>query len=476
MMKNCLLIAILFFCGISSAQVPSASFAGMNNDSNWFEYAKTDFNSAQSDFGMTASGTGYVFASARTSNYTVRYFNPEGQSALLDLYFVQRDENGFSEPVPFSSVINSPANNEGPLTFSRNGELVIFTANDPRSKKLALFQSVRQKKSWSEPQMIGFCNDGAMYMHPCLAFGDSVLFFSSDRSGGAGGMDIYFSRKINGTWSQPVNAGRKVNTSYDDKFPFCSASSVLYFSSNRHGGKGGLDIYALGLADSSHDHVRALEDPFNSPADDFGFCISPDMREGFFSSDRGNEKANDDIYAFRYHWPEAAQVDTIVPAELCFEFFEEATLRTGDTAKMKYIWNFSDGEKRNGYVFEKCFDTTGEYQIMLTIRDSSGGDVVISETEYTFLIEEPNYISMQAPDTIGVQEVFTLNTTSSAIKGYDIQNVCYDFGNGFCGTGRIIAHQYQNAGVYYPKIYLLLKNNETGATESRCVVKKMIVN
>jgi hypothetical protein len=475
-MKRQLLAFALLVSGLCSAQVPAASLAGVNTDTSWFEFSREDFNSAQSDFGMTATGTGYVFASSRTSNYMIRYFDAQQQSALLDLYYVQRNEKGFSEPKPFSPAINSATNNEGPLTFSGDGSTLIFTGNDPRTKKLVLFRSVRDKKSWSEPEMIAFCNDGASYMHPCFGYGDSVLFFASDRIGGHGAMDIYFSRNVNGTWSQPVNAGGKINTSYDEKFPFCSANGALYFSSNRQGGSGGLDIYAMALADSAFRAASVLNAPFNSDADDFGFCISPDMRDGFFSSNRGNEAHNDDIYSFRYRWPPAAVIDTLVRPELCFEFFEESTLKTGDTAKMKYIWKFSDGDTRTGYMFRKCFDTTGEYEVLLTIRDSSGGDVVISETGYVIPIEDPNYIVLGCPDSIGVHQSFTIDATSSAVKGYDIVSIAYDFGSGFCGTGMTIAHEYDHTGVYYPKIYLLLKSQETGTTESRCVVTKLIVN
>lgn len=476
MMRAALFIAALFVCGICFAQVPAAALAGMNTDTCWFEYSRADFNSSYSDFGMTVYGSDYVFVSSRTSNYAVRYLSAEEQNPLLDLYTVQRSEKGFSQPAPFSPVINSPANNEGPLTFSSDGATMIYTANDPQSKKLVLFRSDRHKGSWSKPQMLPFCSDGFSYVHPCFAFNDSVLFFASDRSGGNGGMDIYFSRSTNGAWSQPVNAGRKINTSYDEKFPFCSAAGALYFSSNRHGGNGGLDIYAIALNDSAFRTVSALAAPFNSPSDDFGFSISADMREGFFSSNRGNESWNDDIYSFRYRWPVVNAIDTLVPVELCFEFFEEATLRSGDTVKMKYTWTFSDGDVRYGYAFRKCFDTTGVYDVQLTVRDSSGGDVVISETEYTVPVENPNYISVQCADTVGAHNAFVLNAAEAQVNGYDLLLIAYDFGDGFCGTGKTIGYEYHKAGVYYPKMYLLLRSKETGATENRCVVTKLIVN
>lgn len=471
-MKNIICLFVLF-CGSVSAQVPMASYAGMNTDTSWFELIKPEFNSDKSDFGITRLGAGYVFASTRTSSYTIRYQSTDEESPLLDLYFIKDSGSGFSEPVAFSSGINTMANNEGPLTSSRDGQTLIYTSNDPETRKLVLMESRREKNNWSAPAVLHFCSDGFTYVHPNLACNDSILFFSSDRVGGYGGMDIYFSRKTDGGWSRPANAGKTINSSHDENYPFCSAEGVLYFSSNRNSSD--LDLFVIGIADTNTSQAMRLASPFNSAADDFGFYISGDGREGFFSSNRGNGKQDDDIYQFRYSWPKATQTDTIVPVEMCYGFFEEATARTGDTVLMKYIWYFSDGDVLYGHDVLKCFDTTGVFVIRLSVRDSSGGDVLISETEYDFVIVQPNYASIQSPDTVDVMKSFEFNTSLCEVKGFDILQVCYDFGNGYNGSGRTITHQYPHSGIYYPKVYLLMRNKETGATESRCVVKKLVV-
>jgi hypothetical protein len=458
------------------AQRNAALLVGMNTDTSWFSYRKPAFNSSVSDFGVTKCGNGYVFSSSRCDRFAVRYFNSNKDAPLLDLYFIDRaDGQNFSDPVAFSQDINTRAGNEGPVTFSSDQQTLVFTGNSPDGRSLLLFQSRKDGKHWSAPVALSVCGEGSNYVHPCFAFGDSVLFFASDCKGGYGGMDIYYMKRTAGTWQAPVNAGKRINSAANETYPFCSSSGVLYFTSDRQGGPGGLDIHAIVIADTAYTKAQMLAEPINSSADDFAFYISENNTEGFFSSNRGNTKPDDDVYYFTYNWPEAERNDTIVKAELCFNFFEEATIETQDTSMMKYIWHFSDSTVYYDYEFDKCFDTTGQYTIHLMIRDSSGGDVVVTETEYEFLIDEPNYVSIHSPDTVRQHDQFEVNTLLSEIKGYEIKDVYFDFGNGTTGKGRNITHAYHHQGEYYPKIYLLLRNEETGTAESRCVVKKIVV-
>lgn len=81
-----------------------------------------------------------------------------------------------------------------------------------------------------------------------FVFGN-IIVFTSDREGGYGGFDLYFSQYLDGTWSQPQNMGEKINSEYDEYRPIIIPfgeldDTMLIFSSNRPGGKGGFDLYA----------------------------------------------------------------------------------------------------------------------------------------------------------------------------------------------------------------------------------------
>lgn len=78
------------------------------------------------------------------------------------------------------------------------------------------------------------------------------MVFTSNRKGGFGGYDLWYSRLENGVWSVPKNFGPKINTKYDEYRPIVSINrgipnDLLLFSSNRPNGKGGYDLYYIGI-------------------------------------------------------------------------------------------------------------------------------------------------------------------------------------------------------------------------------------
>ena len=81
---------------------------------------------------------------------------------------------------------------------------------------------------------------------------NNILVFTSNRTGGFGGYDIYYSIQKDNKWSEPINAGARINTKYDEYRPISVAENafnfpLIIFSSNRPGGKGGFDLYMTGL-------------------------------------------------------------------------------------------------------------------------------------------------------------------------------------------------------------------------------------
>ena len=85
-------------------------------------------------------------------------------------------------------------------------------------------------------------NEGSVYMHP----DGETMYFSSEGHNSMGGYDIFMSEKKQGVWQKPTNMGYPINTPYDDHFFAATASGkYAYISSNREGGKGGLDIYKV---------------------------------------------------------------------------------------------------------------------------------------------------------------------------------------------------------------------------------------
>ena len=124
------------------------------------------------------------------------------------------------------------------------------------------------------------------------------LYFSSNMPGGYGQYDIY-KAKINedGSIGDPLNLGQKINTEGQEGFPFMSEDKIIYFSSDGHLGLGGLDVFYSKNIDTKWSNVRNVGIPVNSGADDFAFMINGD--DGYISSNRSGGKGSDDIYAIK---------------------------------------------------------------------------------------------------------------------------------------------------------------------------------
>jgi outer membrane protein OmpA-like peptidoglycan-associated protein/tetratricopeptide (TPR) repeat protein len=157
---------------------------------------------------------------------------------------------------------------------------------------------------WSDPvALTNVNNDDTWESMPCISADGNTLYFVSDRPGGYGGYDIWFSKKnAKGEWSTPINAGKNINTSGNEKTPFLhSDGQTLYFSSDSPdlGGLGSYDIYYSRLqADGSWGKPVNIGFPINSDADDAGFFVSLDGKTGFFSSNKLKCSGGWDVYSF----------------------------------------------------------------------------------------------------------------------------------------------------------------------------------
>ncbi len=163
-----------------------------------------------------------------------------------DLYETSRTSftDAWSNPVPLN--INT-STTEGAPTYSNGGLSLAFHARDATGNLDVMVTSRDDFDSpWSEPSSIGSAiNTPAIEAQPFLSDDGSLLFFSSNRDGGFGGNDIYYSMVSDaGEWSQPVNLGPSINTEFSENSPFLSADgSEFYYWSNRPSGFLGNDLY-----------------------------------------------------------------------------------------------------------------------------------------------------------------------------------------------------------------------------------------
>lgn len=169
---------------------------------------------------------------------------------------------------------------------------------DPREASCELYGTMRNGSSWSTPEKLRdyIKMDGNTACQPTVvhAQGKEWLYYVSDRTGGEGYLDIWYTTRDIGSdsfdFAFPENAGSMINTPGDEFTPFYDeSSSTLYFSSNGHANFGGFDIYSSKGEGMKWKEPTNLGLPFNSPTDDYYFSKSPSGNTIYFASNRENE-------------------------------------------------------------------------------------------------------------------------------------------------------------------------------------------
>jgi peptidoglycan-associated lipoprotein len=218
--------------------------------------------------------------------------------------------------------------NDGSPAFTKDGKTVVFArgntgkSKDP-SPDVDLYISTKNGTTWSEPERLAISDSLAWDGSPAYSVDERTLYFSSNRRGGKGGLDLYRVPIDNsGRFGRPINLGAAINTPGDEIFPFISGNGKLYFSSNGHPSIGGLDLF-VASRNENEIVVEHLGVPMNSIGDDFAISLS-DSTQGYLSSNRPGGKGDDDIYYFKSSGAEdrwwssdpAPMVDTTVQAKI----------------------------------------------------------------------------------------------------------------------------------------------------------------
>ncbi len=257
-------------------------------------------NSDVEDYGPALSFDNNMLVFASKRNRIKRgineYFNE-------DLYVSYRVGEGWSEAEPLKDL--NSIYNEGTPCLSKDGRTMYFIrceANDGLGS-CDLYQArMKDDGSWGNISNLGANVNSAFWeSHPSLSITEDTLYFTSDRPGGFGSTDVYFTYKDKkDKWQPAVNIGPVINTKGSDVSPFHHpVHDVLYFASNGHLlNFGNFDLYKTTFKDGVWLEPKNIGPLVNGKGDEYFFTIDSESKNIYYSRSEYPNVKDLNLYSF----------------------------------------------------------------------------------------------------------------------------------------------------------------------------------
>jgi len=216
-----------------------------------------------------------------------------------DIFMAEKNNGVWSPAKNIGNTVNTEYHDSN-LALSADGQQ-LFIYKDENNGDIYV-SNRNEDGTWSYPEPLSenINSEGFKESSISISPDGSILFFASDRPGGFGGSDIYFSVKdARGEWGRSKNLGPMINTEYDDDGPFIDYDGkTLYFSSRGRKGMGGHDIFRSEYDSANNDWMEPenLGFPINTPDDDIYFVSTKDGQRGYYASVREDGLGFADIY------------------------------------------------------------------------------------------------------------------------------------------------------------------------------------
>ncbi len=214
---------------------------------------------------------------------------------ICKIYSVKKTGGVWSSPKLINSIINTTGLNNANISFAPNHMKFYFSrenAEDISGKITSIYVCHFKKGTWQKPEKLpGIVNlkdySSTQPVVAELPDGNEILYFSSDRPGGIGKKDIWYTTLIDGQYAEPINLGPNINSTGDDITPFYhQGSGTLYYSSDGFNGLGGYDIYkSKGFKNTWNKSVHPGE-PLNTKYDEINFTVNELDTNGYLASNR----------------------------------------------------------------------------------------------------------------------------------------------------------------------------------------------
>lgn len=258
-------------------------------------------NTPYSDYSpiISADGNTLIFTSNRTDDPA----RAKANANFEDIYVATRQGNSWSTPKLISSNINIKYN-DAAASLSPDGKTLFLYYEEGEGD---IYTSTLEGGEWTKPRPLNKnINTALFYETSASVTADGKkLYFASNRPGGIGELDLYVSElDSKGDWGKAVNLGAVVNTPDNEDSPFIHHDGVtLYFSSDGHPTLGNSDIFFTEFKNNKWSKPENIGWPLNSWEYDGFFTLSPDKKQGYFSTVKEGGLGDADIYSITFLEP-----------------------------------------------------------------------------------------------------------------------------------------------------------------------------
>lgn len=238
----------------------------------------------------------------KIDNHDLKYFE--------DIYIAKKSGEIWRDAVNPGKPLNTDSH-DAIVGVSPDGKHALIYKGEDNGGDLFECR-INEEGEWGNPKRLPKeVNTKYHESSACFSPDMEGLYFVSDKPGGFGGSDIYYtSLRIKGNrekldYEDAVNLGAVINTPYDEEGVFMDVEGkTLYFSSEGHNSMGGFDVFKSTLVDGKWTKPENMGYPLNTPDDDIFFSFSRDGRHAYYSSFDETGYGNRDIYMITLLGPE----------------------------------------------------------------------------------------------------------------------------------------------------------------------------
>lgn len=341
-----------------------------------------------------------------------------------DFYFSKK-VNGEWQKAEAITDLNTKQS-EGAQCVSTDGQVMYFSGCGRADGKgeCDIYVTSYKNGKWETARNVEELNTTAWEALPSISADKRTLYFSSTRSGGFGGRDIWYSTFQNGKWGEAKNMGKPINTSADDQAPFIHPDGqTLYFASSGQSGLGGFDILITRKnQDGTWSQPENPGAPLNTDKNEVSLSVSLDGKYAFFSRTRDNNAyyPKEDIYYFQLQEKARPKLVTYVKATV-----RDAKTKTPLSSTLKFIdantrESIQTGETDNSGVFLVTLNVGKKYALTVLKQGYNYYSKEFDLTNAALSLDKPYLLDIELMPFAGVESMpsahrnFTLNNVNFA--------------------------------------------------------------